>query len=224
MGGEGVARALVALGAAAGLALGLPAAAHADETVVVRGTAFPDAGAQLAYVGCSDLLAPDAADPQVLQPYIGRGPGQAPAGARSLGYDLDGGTAIGSQHVVSSMIGTTTASLTVFAREGAQGVAVAGYQEPADAGTHLIWFGTAPLTAPAGAWHTVDATPLAYTWTKYDMSTRTPLLAQQAGPAQPVAAFAADTAVTAPASTRSPSAATVRSSRWTRCASGRPAA
>ena len=35
------------------------------------------------------------------------------------------------------------------------------------------------MTAPAGSWHTVDATPLVYTWTKYDMATRTPLPAQQ---------------------------------------------
>ncbi len=192
MAGTTVARALVAVGAVAALALALPAAAHADETVVVRGTAFPDAAAQLAYVGCTDLLAPDAGQPpQVLQPYIGRGPAQAPAGARSLGYDLAGGTAIGSQHVVPSMLGTTTASLSVFARAGAQGLAVAGYQEPADAGTSLIWFGTAPVAAPAGAWHTVEATPLAYTWTKYDMATRTPLPAQPPGPAQTVPAFAA---------------------------------
>ena len=84
---------------------------------MVRGTAFPDANAQLAYVGCTDLLAPDATQP--LQPYIGRGPGQAPAGARSLGYDLAGGTAVGSQHVVASMASTNDRPrLSVFAPRG----------------------------------------------------------------------------------------------------------
>src|SRR5215207_11096391 len=139
MGGLPISRALVALGTAAAVMLGLPSSAQADE------------------------------------PYIGRGPGQATAGRRSLGYDLSGGTAIGSQHAVPSMVGITTASLSVFAPEGAQGLAVAGYQEPADAGSQLIWFGTAPVAAPAAAWHTVEVTPLAYTWTKYDMSTRTAL-------------------------------------------------
>lgn len=189
-------RALLALGAAGAVTLGLPSSAQADDTVVVRGTAFPDASTQLAYVGCTDLLAPEQGrDPQALRPYIGRGPGQPPAGARSLGYDLAGGTAVGSQHVVVSMATTTTASLTVFAEDGARGLAVAGYQEPADAGSNLIWFGTAPVSAPAGAWHTVEAVPLAYTWTKYDMSTRTPVSAPSAptAPSAPssVAEFAA---------------------------------
>ena len=145
MGGSAVSRACRAvLTAGLGLAasLVLSPAAHADETVVVRGTAFPDASAQLAYVGCTDLLATPV--DQVLQPYIGRGPGQAPpAGVRSLGYRLAGGTAVGSQHVVASMLSTTTATLGVFAPQGAEGLAVAGYQEPADAGSHRIWFGTA---------------------------------------------------------------------------------
>jgi hypothetical protein len=189
MGGQGVVRALVSAGTVAALALGLPSVASADETVVVRGTAFPDAAAQLAYVGCTDLLAPP--EGQVLQPYIGRGPGQAPAGARSLGYDLAGGTAIGAQYVVGSMVTTSTASLGVFAPRGAQGLAVAGFQEPADAGTHLIWFGSAPISAAAGGWQTVEATPLAYTWTKYDMATRTAVPGQQPVPAQGVPEFAA---------------------------------
>lgn len=176
MGGPLRSRALVAVAATAALTLGLPAASYADETVVVRGTAFPDASTQLAYVGCTDLF---SRDQQVLQPYIGRGPGKAPAGARSLGYDLAGGTAVGSQHVVSSMVSTTTASLSVFADQGAEGLAVAGYQDPADAGTQLMWFGTASVTAPAGGWHTVEATSLTYTWTKYDMTTRTPVTAAQ---------------------------------------------
>ena len=186
MGGTTFSRAVVAAGAAAALALGAPAASHADDTVVVRGTAFPDANAQLAYVGCTDLLAPDASQP--LQPYIGRGPGEAPAGARSLGYDLAGGTAIGSQHVVSSVIGNNIATLGVFAPEGATGLAVVGYQSPLDQGTMAMWLGVAPVSAPAGQWTTVAATPRAYTWTKYDMSTRT-VLETALGAATPVGEF-----------------------------------
>ena len=47
-----------------------------------------------------------------------------------------------------------------------------------------MWFGVAPVSAPAGQWTTVTATPRAYTWTKYDMTTRTVL--EAAGPGQPV--------------------------------------
>ena len=53
----------------------------------------------------------------------------------------------------------------------ATGVAYAGYQEPADAGTSLLWLGRSELVTPGGAWQTVDATTRAYTWTKYDMTT-----------------------------------------------------
>jgi hypothetical protein len=187
MGGPGVGRALVALGAAAAMALSLPAGAHADETVVVRGTAFPGPEAQLAYVGCDDLF---SHDDQVVTPTIGRGPGQAPSGARSLGYDLAGGTAVGSQHVVPSVVGNNIASLSVFAPEGVTGRAVVGYQSPLDQGTSVIWFGVAPIKVPAGAWTTVGATPREYSWAKYDMATRTMTEAASGEPA-PVGEFVA---------------------------------
>ena len=178
-------RALVSCTAAAALSLGLPALAAADSTVVVHGTDFPGVGAQLAYVGCTDLF---TRDDQALAPTIGRGPGQAPAGARSLGYDLAGGTAIGSQHVVSSVLTTNIVTLSVFAPSGSTGRAVVGYQAPKDSGTSVMWFGVAPVSAPAGQWTTVTATPRAYIWTKYDMTTRTVL---DAGPGQaiPVSTF-----------------------------------
>ncbi len=66
---------------------------------------------------------------------IGIGPGAAPAGTRSLGWDLAGGNAVGALFPVDSMLGTSTASLAVNAAGRATGVAYAGYQEPADAGT-----------------------------------------------------------------------------------------
>jgi hypothetical protein len=186
-----VARALVALGAASGmtlgLVLGLPATAHADQTVVVRGTAFPGPEAQLAYIGCDDLF---THDDQVVTPTIGRGPGRAPSGARSLGYDLAGGTAIGSQHVVPSVIGNNIATLSVFAPEGVTGRAVVGYQSPLDQGTSVMWFGVAPISAPAGGWTTVGATPRAYSWAKYDMATRRTIEAAS-GPPVPVGEFVA---------------------------------
>lgn len=164
-----VSRVGAAVGAAAALTLGLPAVAHADRTVVVHGTDFPDMWAQLAYVGCDDLF---VRDDQTLAPTIGLGPNKAPSGARSLGYDLAGGTAIGSQHLVTSVVGNNTATLSVFAPSGTTGRAVVGYQAPVDSGTAVMWFGVAAISAPAGQWTTVAATPRSYAWTKYDMSTR----------------------------------------------------
>lgn len=182
-----VSRALVSAGAAAALSLGLPAVAHADDTVVVHGTDFPDVQAQLAYVGCDDIF---VRDDQGLAPYIGFGPGRAPSGARSLGYDLAGGTAVGSQHLVSSVLTTNVVTLSVFAASGSTGRAVVGYQAPSDSGTAVMWFGVAPISAPAGEWATVAATPRAYTWTKYEMSDRT-VLEQATGDPVPVGDFVA---------------------------------
>jgi hypothetical protein len=152
--------------AASVVAFGAPAAA--DDSVTVRGTDFPTpTTAQLSLVGCADLY---QRSDEALQPYISLG--SSPAGRRSLGYDLSGGNAVGSLHMVDSMATTTVASLDVKAPDGSTGVAYAGYQEPADAGTQLVWFGRADLVAPAGGWATYDAAQLSYTWTKYDMSTR----------------------------------------------------
>lgn len=178
---------VVAAGAVTAVLLAV-APALADTTVVVRGTSFPAGrAAQLSLVGCQDpyVRAADHA-----QPYVGLGPQHAPAGRRSLGFDLDGGNAAGSVHYVDSVSATTVAGMSVFAPDGAAGVTYAGYQEPADAGTGLVWFGRAELSVPAGAWTRVDVAGLTFTWTKYDM------LAQHAvgGPvgSAPVAAFVAD--------------------------------
>jgi hypothetical protein len=152
--------------AAGVIALGSPAVA--DDSVTVHGTAFPSPStAQLSMVGCADLYQRSA---EQLRPFISLG--NSPAGQRSLGYDLAGGNAVGSLHLVSSMASTTVASLDVKAPDGSTGVAYAGYQEPAEVGSDLVWFGRADLVAPAGGWATYDASQLAYTWTKYDMSTQ----------------------------------------------------
>src|SRR3954447_10523534 len=162
---------MAAIGTVAATAMALvPASdARADGTVVVHGLAFPEGrDAQLSFVGC-DALYQRSDEP--VQAYIGRGRVAPPAGERSLGYDLRGGNAIGALYYVSSMAGTTAAGLSVSAPSGASGVAYAGYQAPADAGTPRVWFGRAPLSAGPG-WQGVDATGLTYTWTQYDMSTQ----------------------------------------------------
>jgi hypothetical protein len=179
---------LVAVVAAVGTAaLGAAAPAYADDTVTVQGTAFPDpARAQLSLVGCGDLYQ-RAAEPLV--PRIGLGPGAAPDGSRSLGFDLAGGNAVGALYTVDSMLSTTTASLAVNAVGRSTGVAYAGYQEPADAGTTLLWLGRSELVTPGGAWQTVEATTRSYTWAKFDMTTRKPVAEGPGAPAT-VAEFA----------------------------------
>ncbi len=180
----------IAAGGALGMAgvLATVAPAHADEQITIRGAGFPETRtAQLTLVGCGSLY--DRTE-EALAPFIGRGPAQAPMGERSLGYDLQGGNAVGSLHYVDSMVSTTTASLSVHAAEGADGVAYAGFQDLSDAGTTRLWIGRAPLSAPPGSWVGVEATGLTYTWTQYDMVTHVPV--PTAAPAEPstVATFA----------------------------------
>jgi hypothetical protein len=149
--------------------VGLAAPSYADTTVTVQGTAFPDpARASLSFVGCADLY---QRTDEPLAPTIGVGPGAAPSGTRSLGWDLAGGNAVGALFPVDSML-RTTASIAVNSVSRATGVAYAGYQEPADAGTSLLWLGRSELVTPGGAWQTVDATTRTYTWAKYDMTSR----------------------------------------------------
>ena len=105
------------------------------------------ARAQLSLVGCADLY---QRTDEALQPMVGLGPGAAPAGSRSLGFDLAGGNAVGALYAVDSMLSTSTASLAVNAAGRSTGVAYAGYQEPADAGTSLLWIGRSALVTPAG--------------------------------------------------------------------------
>ncbi len=158
---------VVALGGVAGAA---PAAA--DDTVVVHGLDFtPGSLTNLAVTGCSAVF-DRVAEP--IATYLSHGPG-APLGSRSLKYDLAGGSAVGSQHAVASMAATTVAGLSVLAPEGSTGVAYAGYQAPGDRGTNLVWVGRAPLAAVAGGWQRVEATTLAYDWTRYDLEARQPV-------------------------------------------------
>ncbi len=178
---------LATLAAAAAVAVMTAAPAQADSTVTVRGTSFPDAGAGFAYVGCQALHDRGA---ETLAPTIGFGPDLPPTGMRSLGYDLDGGSAMGALFSVDSLLTTTTASVAAYAEDGGRGVAYVGYQAPADGGTSVAWFGRAELVLAPGGWQQVDATDLFYVWSKVDMTTGALV---EAGPEIPVdvATFAA---------------------------------
>ena len=72
---------------------------------------------------------------------------------------------------VDSMV-RTTASLAVNSVGRATGVAYAGYQEPADAGTQLLWLGRSELVTPGGAGRPSMPRLALYTWAKYDMTSR----------------------------------------------------
>lgn len=159
------------------------ASAVADDTVTVRGTAFPDPrAAQVTLVGCESLYDRTT---EFLQPYISR---HTRLGTRSLKYDLAGGNALGTLSYVDSMRDTTVAGLDYFSRPGATGVAYAGFQRP-DAEGHELWIGRAELTS-AGGWQPVDATALTYSWAEFDMQTGQATGRTATAPAT-VAAFAA---------------------------------
>ncbi|MCW2842781.1 MAG: hypothetical protein JWN22_697 [Nocardioides sp.] len=162
---------ITAAGAATGVAMAAvltAAPASADDTVVVRGLDFPAGLTSLSITGCPGLF-DRVAEP--VSTYLSKS-ADAPAGTRSLKYDLAGGNAVGSEHAVASMTSTSAAGLSVFAPDGATGVAYAGYRAPADWAGSLVWVGRAELRAAAGGWQQVDATGLTYTWTQYDMATQ----------------------------------------------------
>jgi len=144
-------------------------AAGSVSTTVVRGTAFGDPlTAQLSFAGCTSL---PAATAEVPRPSIGTGPATAPAGTRSLGFDLAGGTAAGALLMRPSMLETATADVQVYAAEGTTGVAYAAYQAPADAGTGRVWVGRADLVVGAGAWQQVSAIGRTFAWSQRDLQT-----------------------------------------------------
>ncbi|MCW2768260.1 MAG: hypothetical protein JWO11_4219 [Nocardioides sp.] len=163
-------RAVVSVTGAAAAVLLWCAPATADSTITVRGTDFPSGiQAQLSFVGCEN---PFQRTIEPLEPTVGYGTGSAPAGARSLGWDLAGGNAIGSLHYVASMAATKVAALSVQSEERAAGVAFAGYVAPADVGTGAMWVGRSSLSAAPGAWRTVNAPGLTYTWVRWDNATQ----------------------------------------------------
>lgn len=155
------------------------AAAASGGTVTVHGTDFPGRAAQLSLVGYDTLLGRTA---ETVQPYLTFGPGQAPAGERSLGFDLAGGNAVGSLHHVASLAGTSEVSLAVQAPGGTNGVAYVAFQEHTQRGTTRLWVGRAPLSVGAGGWQRHDATALTYTWSELDTRTGGVLSGSPGGP------------------------------------------
>lgn len=193
--------AAAALLAAAPALIGVAAPAQADSGsaghLVVRGAQIPAGSpASMALVGCGSIYSSVAVQASStgsakdsLTPFISLGPGKAPAGRRSLGYDLPGGSAIGPVFPRTSMLQTKYAQASFYAPAGARGVAYAGYQSPEDAGTKRLWIGRAQLTA-SNSWTAINAVDLTYTWTQYSMRTKKQVASSTQAPAT-VADFAA---------------------------------
>lgn len=174
------------ISAAALVALALtvaPTVAHADETVVVAGTGFPDRSTYLTYFGCSDLYA-DVPGPLVR---VTRDEA-APAGRRAVQLAVPGvGGATGAVSLVDS-VATATSTVSVRAPAGSQGVGYVWYVAP-DLGPGEVWAGRADLVAGADGWQQVDAMAATYTWTRLLAATGEVL--DEPGPAT-VAEFTAD--------------------------------
>ncbi len=177
-------RLAIAATLAAGSVLGLPLAAHADDTVVVPGTAFPSSSTYLTYFGCVDLYHADTRGPEMR---VTRDPG-APLGRRAADLQLPGaGTAAGSVSVVSS-IADATSSMAVRASAGSRGVAYVWYLAP-DMVPGEVWSGRADLTAAADGWQQLDAASATYRWSR--VTAATGAVSEQGGAAT-IDDFAAD--------------------------------
>ena len=160
---------------AVGSVLGLPlSAAHADQTVVVPGTAFPTSSTYLTYFGCVDLFHADTRGPDVR---VIRDD-NAPHGSGATGLDLPGaGTAAGSVSRVDS-IATATSAMAVRAAAGSSGVAYVWYVAPGLLPGE-VWAGRADLTTAVDGWQQIDAAAASYEWTRLEAATGT--VKEQAG-------------------------------------------
>ena len=140
--------------------------AHADDTVVVPGLAFPSSDTYLTYFGCTDLFQGDNQAPQVR---IGKD-GVPPAGRRSFGLLVPGsGTASGPVHRVDSVADTTVSGFSARADDSSTGVAYVWYvSRGIDSGQ--VWAGRAALSV-GSSWQYVDTTAATYEWKLVEAST-----------------------------------------------------
>lgn len=149
---------------------------HADDTVVVPGTAFPTTGTSLTYFGCTDLFHADTRGPSVR---VTRDPA-APLGRRAAELQLPGaGTAAGSVSLVGS-VSAATHAMAIRAAAGSSGVAYVWYRA-AGMAPGEVWAGRADLSAAATGWQRLDAAAATYTWSRVVAATGA--VSEQAGAA-----------------------------------------
>lgn len=147
--------------------------AYAD-TAKVQGTDFSGTGVELSFLGCYGIYSRTS---ETVQPYVTNVASKL--GERSLKFDLQGGNAVGGLSYFSSMASVGSASLAVSGPGGADGVAYAGYQEPRERGSSLVWIGEADVSG--GGWGSVSAVGQIYRWTKYDIGTGRTIATAPAG-------------------------------------------
>lgn len=177
-------RSAIAAALVAGVVIGMPVAANADETVVVPGTAFPTASTYLTYFGCADLFHADTRGPLVR---VTRD-GAAPLGRRATDLELPGtGTAAGPVSLVAS-VADATSSMAVRADAGSSGVAYVWYLAPG-LPPGEVWAGRADLTAATDGWQQIDSAVASYDWNRVEAATG--VVREQAGVAD-IDAFTAE--------------------------------
>jgi hypothetical protein len=149
------------------LALTVPGAgtlAHADDTVVVPGSAFPSTSTTyLARFGCQSLHHLDPAD-ALAEIVLDDG---APLGRRALGVQVSApGGATGPVSRVES-VADATHQLSARAPEGSTGVAWVWFATAGlDEGE--VWLGRAELTVAAGGWQRLDPGAATYAWSRLE--------------------------------------------------------
>ena len=139
--------------------------AAADDTVVVRGLAFPTSDTYLTYFGCADLFHRDSAPPRVRIGQVDAHPDRAPqlraadARRRHRLRPGDPGRLRGRDH---------RGRLLRARRLGSTGVAYVWYVTPGiEPGQ--VWAGRADLASDP-PWQYVDAAAATYHWTLYDVA------------------------------------------------------
>lgn len=138
--------------------------AAADDTVMVRGLAFPSADTRLTYFGCADLFHRAGSLPQVRIDQVEA----PPSGLRSFALQPGAGAASGPVTLVDSVAATTVAGFSARSELGSTGVAYVWYVAPGiEPGQ--VWAGRADLSV-GPAWQYVDAAAATYTWSLLDVA------------------------------------------------------
>ncbi|WP_125037996.1 hypothetical protein [Nocardioides sp. LS1] len=130
----------------------------------VDGNHFAASGVTIANQGCEDPAIEPNPGPKLV---LAKGPGRAPAGSRTVGWDVAlSGYGVGPQARVQNPADVTVFRIRVFPEQtNAAGVAVVTYVEPGDAG---IWRGTGGVETIRGAsWHVVGAGTKSFSWRHY---------------------------------------------------------
>lgn len=154
---------LGAIAVAGALAIASVPSAAAAAPTEVDGNRLAASGLVRVVQGCVDADAEPSIPPTFL---ITRGPGTAPLGDYSSGWQVTGSQfAAGSAARMASPTTLSRLRIAVNSPGGeTEGIAVATYFPPADDG---YWVGSVPLAATTQGWRTVDAANRFFSWNHY---------------------------------------------------------